>query len=77
MKSVFTSEYANFIKTLSAVRKANGLSQQQVADALGKPQSFVSKYESGERRLDVVEFIGICRALAVDPVQILADSGLI
>jgi len=44
---------------LIQARKSAGLTQQAVADVLGKPQSFVAKYENGERRLDVVEFIRI------------------
>jgi transcriptional regulator with XRE-family HTH domain len=45
------------------------LSQAEVALRLGKPQSFVSKYERGERRLDVVEFIHVCNALKLDPAR--------
>ncbi len=45
------------------------LSQVEVALQLGKPQSFVSKYERGERRLDVVEFIQVCNALKLDPAR--------
>lgn len=48
-------------------RQQANLTQLQVAARLGKPQSFVSKYESGERRLDVLEFIQVARALSADP----------
>jgi transcriptional regulator with XRE-family HTH domain len=48
------------------------LRQQDVAERPGKPQSFVAKYERGERRLDVIEFIEVVRALNDDPVAILA-----
>lgn len=48
-------------------RKAAGLSQSSLADLLHRHQQFVSRYETGERRLDVVEFIDIARALAIDP----------
>lgn len=54
-KSVFTKDYKGIIKLLKAARIEARLSQQQVADKLKKPQSFVSKIESGERRLDVAE----------------------
>jgi hypothetical protein len=43
----------------------------QSKGAAGKPQSFVAKYEGGERRIDVVEFVTICRALEVDPMRLL------
>lgn len=48
-------------------RKSAGLTQAQVAFRLGRPQSFVAKYENGERRIDVVEFLAIASALKADP----------
>ncbi|MNF15991.1 helix-turn-helix protein [compost metagenome] len=47
------------------------MTQAQVAERLGKPQSFVSKYERGERRLDVIEFIEVCRLLGVEPEKLI------
>jgi transcriptional regulator with XRE-family HTH domain len=52
--------------------QAAGLTQRTLAARLKKPQSFVAKYEGGERRLDVVEFIRIARALDADPLKLLA-----
>ncbi|MBQ4567713.1 MAG: helix-turn-helix transcriptional regulator [Desulfovibrio sp.] len=77
MKSNFTREYEAFLEELIAARKRNGLTQQAVADLLHKPQSFVSKYENGQRRLDVVEFCQIARVLRENPVCILQQVGLI
>lgn len=57
-------------KLLVDSRLRRGLSQASLATRLGKPQSFVSKYETGERRLDVVEFATICRALEEDPIAV-------
>ncbi len=54
-----------------AARRKAGLTQQDVAKRLQKPQSFVAKYEGGERRLDVVEFLAIVRAIGADPVRIV------
>ncbi|HEY4523438.1 MAG TPA: helix-turn-helix transcriptional regulator [Candidatus Paceibacterota bacterium] len=54
-KSVYSKDYKNIIKRLKKARIEVGLSQQEVADKLGKPQSYISKIESGERRLDVAE----------------------
>jgi len=56
---------------LTAARKNAGITQQQLADKLGKPQSFVAKYENGERRLDMAEFMTIAEELGLDPVNIL------
>ena len=76
VKSTFTREYNAFLVVLIAARKRQGLTQQAVADLLEKPQSFVSKYESGERRLDVVEFCWIAKAIKEDPVALLREMGL-
>jgi len=54
-KSIYSKDYKEIINRLKNVRIQAGLSQQAVADKLGKPQSYVSKIESGERRLDVAE----------------------
>ena len=58
-KSVHTRAYKVLRDELVAARRAAGLSQQQVAAKLGRPQSFVAKYEAGERRLDVVELLNL------------------
>ena len=52
-------------------RKSAGLTQRELAKRLHKPQSFVAKYEGGERRVDVLEFIEICKAIEVDPNKLL------
>ena len=54
-KSVYSKDYKEIIEHLKTARVEAGLSQQDVADKLNKPQSFISKIESGERRLDVAE----------------------
>jgi transcriptional regulator with XRE-family HTH domain len=55
IKSVFSREYGAFLEKLKKARIAAGLTQTDVAKRLRVPQSFVSKFESGERRLDVIE----------------------
>ena len=56
---------------LHDLRKRHHLTQSQVAKRLGKPQSFVAKYERGERRLSVIEFIDVVRALGAEPPVVL------
>ena len=70
-KSTHTSQYRLFLDWLVKARKDAGLTQQQVADQLGRPQSFVAKYEGGERRLDVVEFVENSGVLSVEPGGVL------
>jgi transcriptional regulator with XRE-family HTH domain len=72
-KSLKSPEYARLVAMLVAVRHAAGIRQQKLAEKLGKPQSFIAKYEGGERRIDLVEFIAIARALDADPVKLLKD----
>ncbi len=54
-------------------REQKGLTQASLANILQKPQSFVSKYESGERLLSFVETIDVCRALNMDPSTLLKE----
>ena len=62
-KSIFTTEYAVFRDLLRELRTEKGLTQVQLSETLGMPQSFVSKYETGERRLDVIELREVCQSL--------------
>jgi transcriptional regulator with XRE-family HTH domain len=72
-KSLKSPEYARLIAMLVAVRHAAGVRQQALAKKLGKPQSFIAKYEGGERRIDLIEFIEIARALGTDPIRLFRD----
>jgi transcriptional regulator with XRE-family HTH domain len=63
--------YKKFRELLVEVRKTAGLTQTELSQRLRRPQSFVSKYERGERRLDVVEFCEVAKALGVNPVKLL------
>ncbi|RWP14706.1 MAG: XRE family transcriptional regulator [Mesorhizobium sp.] len=58
---------------LISLRKAKGLTQEQVAEKLGRTQSFVAKYEGGERRLDVIEFLHVTAVFDADPCDILSS----
>jgi transcriptional regulator with XRE-family HTH domain len=60
-------------KVLAAARAAQDLSQAQVAKRLEKPQSFVSSYENGQRRIDLLEFLRIMAALELDPLAEFAQ----
>ena len=69
MKSRYTSAYQAFLTQIKEARIAAGLTQQEVAMLLERPQSFISKIESGERRLDVVEFVEVMQAIKADPLS--------
>lgn len=72
-KSAFSRKHEHFRTLLAEARRGAGLTQVALAKKLGRPQSFVSKFERGERRLDVIEFLDVARALRVDPAQVIAD----
>ncbi len=72
-KSVFTDSYRQLLTILIDARKAKNLTQQVLAEHLGKPQSYVSKYESAERRLDVIEFLDVTKAIGIDPLPIIRE----
>ena len=63
--------YVNLRILLTEARTAAELTQAEVAERMQRPQSFVSKYESGERRLDVIDFIAVCGALNVSAPDVL------
>lgn len=66
-RSRHSPRYTRLKELLVRARADAGLSQVEVAARLGRPQSFVSKYESGERGLDVVELIEVCAVLGFSP----------
>ena len=65
--------YKAMIDRLVDARRTAGIRQVELAERLGKPQSFISKVERRERRIDVVEFIIIARAIAADPVALFSE----
>lgn len=66
LKSIYQDAYRALLAALVQARLEADMTQQQLADKLGRPQSFVSKIENGDRRIDVIEFLEICRLLGAD-----------
>ena len=64
-KSIFTTEHKRLQELLRQIRLGAGLRQEDLAQLLGKDQWFVSRYESGERRLDLIELRSICQAVGI------------
>ena len=71
LKSIRSVAHRALISALRDAREQAGLSQQEVAKRLKRPQSFVSAYESGDRKIDVLEFLRIAKATNADPCLIL------
>lgn len=69
--TIHTDTYRELIDRLAAARVDAGLTQQALADRLGRPQSFIAKVEGYERRLDVVEFLEVAAAIGADPMPMI------
>jgi transcriptional regulator with XRE-family HTH domain len=71
--NLHSARYEKFRKALIAERNVAGLTQADLAQRLKKPQSFISKFERGERRLDVLEFIDIATAIGFSPSSFIGN----
>lgn len=65
--SIFDSAHRRLVELLVEARKKGGFTQKELGRRVGKSQSFVSMIERHQRRVDVIEFIALCRALGKDP----------
>ena len=72
-KSSFSTPYEVIVDRLIQRRREIGMSQVELAAAYGEDQSFISRMERRQRRIDVYEFVRLCRILQVEPAKILAD----
>ena len=70
-KTIFGGDHQHLVHVLVEARKAAGLTQTDLADRIGRDQTFVSLIERGQRRVDVIEFISIARAMGSDPLALL------
>ncbi len=73
MKGLRSPAHRALTRALIQARTDAGLTQEQLAKKLHRHQSFVAKYETGERRLEVIEFTQICRALTITPGDLLDE----
>ena len=64
-KSIHSAQYGVFLKVLRQTRRKAGLTQMDLAKRIGESQSFISKCERGERRIDVIELRTFCRAFGI------------
>jgi len=71
LKSLRSPQHRELVRRLTEARKSAGLTQHDLAKRLRRNQSFVAKYEGGERRIEVIEFVQICRAIGTSPEQLI------
>ena len=72
-KSLFTRRHTQLRRMLVKARKDAKLTQVQVAARLRRRQAYVSRIERGERRVDVVEFLDLARAIGFNPAKFIAE----
>jgi transcriptional regulator with XRE-family HTH domain len=72
-KSVFSGAHRHIVDVLVAARRRSGLTQEQVAERIGKDQSFMSLIENSQRRVDVLEFFALARAMDADALEMLRE----
>jgi transcriptional regulator with XRE-family HTH domain len=70
-RSQHSDRYKLLCDRLFDSRRKLGMTQEELARRLNRPQSYISKYESGERRLDVIELLDVARALQISPASLL------
>lgn len=74
MTSIRSALYDRMIELLVQARKSSGMTQVELGKRCGQRQTFISKVELGERRLDAAEFIELCRAIPTDPYVIMRKA---
>lgn len=72
-KSVFTGAHKHLVDLLISARRRAGLTQTELATLVGKDQRFISLIERSQRRVDVLEFYALAKALGIDPVKLYAS----
>jgi transcriptional regulator with XRE-family HTH domain len=72
-KSVFSGAHRFLVETLVAARRRSGLTQAELAQRVGKDQSFVSLIENSQRRVDVLEFCALARSMGEDPIGLFSE----
>ena len=73
MSTIYDSRYRACIALLKSRRTALNLTQAVIAEKLGVPQAYVSKYETGQRRIDIVELLDICNVLNLSISSLLTE----
>lgn len=69
MKTLYSPQAGKLCNWLQEQREAKGLTMREAGEMLGKPHTFIAKTESGERRLDVIEYIWYCQTLGFDAIS--------
>lgn len=69
-KTIFGGDHQHLVQVLTEARKASGLTQTELAKLVGKDQTYISIIERGQRRVDVLEFVALAKAMKADPASL-------
>ena len=72
-KTIFDGAHAQLVDIMIAARKRSGLTQVELAAKVGRDQTFISLIERSQRRIDVLEFIALARAMGEDPQRLFSE----
>lgn len=72
-KTIFGGGHPHLVEVLAEARQKSGLTQAELADKVGKDQTFISIIERGQRRVDVLEFVTLAKAMGADPARLFAE----
>lgn len=73
MSIIYDPKYKVFLQCLKDARINSKMTQQELAAVLGCGQSYVSKYEQGQKRLDIIEIRNVCMCLGLSLQELVAD----
>lgn len=72
-KTIFGGEHRHLVEVLTEARQKSGMTQAELARKVEKDQTFISIIERGQRRVDVLEFVALARAMGADPKQLFTE----
>lgn len=72
-RAIYSLEYSRLREILLNARESKNITQAELARLLNKPQSYISKYENGDKMLNVIEFISVCNALEIEAEKVIYE----
>ncbi|PZO08308.1 MAG: XRE family transcriptional regulator [Alphaproteobacteria bacterium] len=72
-KTIYGGDHPHLVVVLTDARQKSGMTQAQLAERVGKDQTYISIIERGQRRVDVLEFVALARAMNADPAELFSD----
>jgi transcriptional regulator with XRE-family HTH domain len=69
--TIVTKRHQRLVEILLDARKQAGIRQAELARRVGKTQTFVARFEAGQRRIDTIELLALCRIIGLDPVKVV------